>query len=278
MWWSPPSSATCSPAAPRSTPTSSPTTRSRTTPGRRHRDTHQVLRSLDRSIALIAAAARYAPAPVPHRAALRPRPEPRRDLPGALRAEPGRPRTRRVRAAGAAARAGARRAAPRPGRRRAPPCTGRRRAEGHQLLPTRSCWPPGNLGLVSFPDVPGRITREELDRRHPALLATLANHPGIGFVLVRSAEHGAVVLGPAGAEHHLDTGHVVGTDPLAPLRGRRGRSGAPHRPLPAHRRPHGQLRPRPGDRRGARLRGADRLARRPGRRPEPPLPALARSS
>ncbi|MFD5735626.1 hypothetical protein ACFWIY_22750 [Streptomyces sioyaensis] len=48
----------------------------------------------------------------------------------------------------------------------------------------------GNFGLVSFPDVPGRITREELDRRHPALLTTLADHPGIGFVLVRSAAHG----------------------------------------------------------------------------------------
>ncbi|KIX75422.1 hypothetical protein SF12_19000, partial [Streptomyces sp. MBRL 601] len=53
----------------------------------------------------------------------------------------------------------------------------------------------GNLGLVSFPDVPHRMTREEIDRRHPALLTTLAAHPGIGFLLVRSEEHGAVVLG-----------------------------------------------------------------------------------
>lgn len=75
----------------------------------------------------------------------------------------------------------------------------------------------GNLGLVSFPDVPGRITREELDRRHPALLGTLTDHPGIGFVLVRSAEHGPVVLGPVGAEHRLDTGRVLGSDPLAPF-------------------------------------------------------------
>ncbi|MFI0216856.1 phage holin family protein [Streptomyces lydicus] len=74
----------------------------------------------------------------------------------------------------------------------------------------------GNLGLVSFPDVPGRLTREELDRRHPALLGTLTDHPGIGFVLVRSAEHGPVALGPAGA-HRLDTGRVLGSDPLAPF-------------------------------------------------------------
>lgn len=58
----------------------------------------------------------------------------------------------------------------------------------------------GNLGLVSFPDVPHRMTKEEIDARHPALLTTLANHPGIGFLLVRSAAHGGVVLGAYGAE------------------------------------------------------------------------------
>ncbi|MEV5981222.1 phage holin family protein [Streptomyces sp. NPDC052114] len=62
----------------------------------------------------------------------------------------------------------------------------------------------GNLGLVSFPDVPHRMTREEIDRRHPALLPTLANHPGIGFLLVRSAERGPLVLGARGAEVYLD--------------------------------------------------------------------------
>ncbi|MFD5460715.1 alkaline phosphatase family protein, partial [Streptomyces olivaceus] len=62
----------------------------------------------------------------------------------------------------------------------------------------------GNLGLVSFPDVPHRMTREEIDARHPALLPTLANHPGIGFLLVRSEEHGGVVLGARGAEVPLD--------------------------------------------------------------------------
>ncbi|GAA3145449.1 phage holin family protein [Streptomyces rameus] len=58
----------------------------------------------------------------------------------------------------------------------------------------------GNLGLVSFPDVPHRMTKEEIDARHPALLSTLANHPGIGFLLVRSEAHGGVVLGAYGAE------------------------------------------------------------------------------
>lgn len=58
----------------------------------------------------------------------------------------------------------------------------------------------GNLGLVSFPDVPHRMTKEEIDARHPALLPTLANHPGIGFLLVRSERHGGVLLGPFGTE------------------------------------------------------------------------------
>ncbi|MER7775686.1 phage holin family protein [Streptomyces sp. NPDC096191] len=62
----------------------------------------------------------------------------------------------------------------------------------------------GNLGLISFPDVPHRMTREEIDARHPALLPTLANHPGIGFLLVRSELHGGLVVGAHGAEIPLD--------------------------------------------------------------------------
>ncbi|GAA3388633.1 phage holin family protein [Streptomyces roseoviridis] len=58
----------------------------------------------------------------------------------------------------------------------------------------------GNLGLVSFPGVPHRMTREEIDRLHPALLRTLAQHPGIGFLLVASEEHGSVVLARDGVE------------------------------------------------------------------------------
>ncbi|MEU6673155.1 phage holin family protein [Streptomyces sp. NPDC046853] len=62
----------------------------------------------------------------------------------------------------------------------------------------------GNLGLVSFPDVPHRMTREEIDLRHPALLPTLANHPGVGFLLVRGEDRGPVVLGARGGEVYLD--------------------------------------------------------------------------
>jgi hypothetical protein len=75
----------------------------------------------------------------------------------------------------------------------------------------------GNLGLISFPDLPGRASRETIERRYPTLLPGLAEHPGIGFLLVRGEHHGPVVLGAGGAEHRLATGEVVGTDPLAPF-------------------------------------------------------------
>ncbi|MDF6046166.1 phage holin family protein [Streptomyces sp. JH14] len=74
----------------------------------------------------------------------------------------------------------------------------------------------GNLGLISFPDIEGRAAREQLDRRHPALLGTLADHPGIGFLLVRSERHGSVVLGRGGAE--IPVAELKdGEGPLAPF-------------------------------------------------------------
>lgn len=74
----------------------------------------------------------------------------------------------------------------------------------------------GNLGLISFPDIAGRASREQLDRSHPALLGTLANHPGIGFLLVRSERHGSVVLGRGGAE--IPVPELVDAEgPLAPF-------------------------------------------------------------
>lgn len=57
----------------------------------------------------------------------------------------------------------------------------------------------GNLGLISFPDVPGRASRKWIERTHPALLPTLAGHPGVGFLLVDGE-----VLGPGGAAARLD--------------------------------------------------------------------------
>ncbi len=72
----------------------------------------------------------------------------------------------------------------------------------------------GNLGLVYLMEKDGRMTREELDARHPQLLPTLASHPHVGWVLVKSDEHGAVVLGGSGVRY-LEEDRVEGVDPLA---------------------------------------------------------------
>jgi len=74
----------------------------------------------------------------------------------------------------------------------------------------------GCLGLVSFPREPGRVTLEALQARYPDVVPTLRDHPGIGFVLIRSEEHGAVVIGRAGTVY-LDEDRVEGENPLAPF-------------------------------------------------------------
>ena len=74
----------------------------------------------------------------------------------------------------------------------------------------------GNLGLIYLMDEPRRLTLEEIDARHPDLLPALRAHPHVGWLLVRSAEHGAVALGARGA-NYLSEGRVEGEDPLAPF-------------------------------------------------------------
>ncbi len=172
------------------------------------RDTEQVLGRLDRALALIENVAEHAPRP--YRIVVL---SDHGQSPGEtfrarygltlgdlVRAGCGLPVPRKAERthSGAEARAAVRAALRRPveesGERHRP--TGRR-SEPIVLA-------SGNLGLISFPDVPHRMSKEEIDARHPALLTTLANHPGIGFLLVRSEEHGGVVLGAYGAEIPLD--------------------------------------------------------------------------
>jgi uncharacterized membrane protein YvlD (DUF360 family) len=74
----------------------------------------------------------------------------------------------------------------------------------------------GNLGLVSLMQEQRRLTLEEIDERHPRLLPALREHPHVGWLLVRSAERGPVVLGGSGA-HYLRDGSIEGDDPLAPF-------------------------------------------------------------
>ncbi|TMG26106.1 MAG: hypothetical protein E6H96_00675 [Chloroflexi bacterium] len=74
----------------------------------------------------------------------------------------------------------------------------------------------GNLALVYLNARPERLTLEEIDGLYPRLVPGLAGHDGIGFVLVRSAGRGALVLGPSG-RRYLDEDGVEGDDPLAPF-------------------------------------------------------------
>jgi uncharacterized membrane protein YvlD (DUF360 family) len=83
-------------------------------------------------------------------------------------------------------------------------------------LPDLSVMASGNLGLISFPREPGRVTVERLEQLHPRLLPTLRDHPGIAFAMIRSERDGTLAIGRGGV-HHLDTGVVEGDDPLAPF-------------------------------------------------------------
>jgi uncharacterized membrane protein YvlD (DUF360 family) len=74
--------------------------------------------------------------------------------------------------------------------------------------------PSGNLANVYFPAMPGRATLEEIDERYPGLVAGLAAHPGIGFVVVKTAAFGSVAIGRAGV-HNLADDRIDGEDPLA---------------------------------------------------------------
>jgi hypothetical protein len=72
----------------------------------------------------------------------------------------------------------------------------------------------GCSGLINFTDAKERLTYEEIQERYPDLIPSLVSHPGIGFVLVRSAKDGDLVLSKDGI-HFLDDGTVEESDPLA---------------------------------------------------------------
>jgi uncharacterized membrane protein YvlD (DUF360 family) len=74
----------------------------------------------------------------------------------------------------------------------------------------------GNLGLIYLMEEKRRLTREEIDERHPELIPALRDHPHVGWLLVRSAGHGAVAIGAEGT-NYLAEGTIEGGDPLAPF-------------------------------------------------------------
>ena len=132
----------------------------------------------------------------------------------------------------------------------------------------------GNLANVYFTVEGERMRADQVEEHHPGLLAGLVGHPGIGFVMVRTAE-AAVVLGARGV-HHLDDDRVEGADPLAALRATRSRPPAPPGRVLERRRPAHQQRLRPNAAGGRRLRGAGRQPRWHGWPADPAIPAPPR--
>ena len=72
----------------------------------------------------------------------------------------------------------------------------------------------GNLGLVSFTEVPHRLTLEEFNATFPAVIPGLVNHEGIGFIMVRSQEYGPIAIGANGT-YYLQDDRFEGENPLA---------------------------------------------------------------
>jgi hypothetical protein len=92
---------------------------------------------------------------------------------------------------------------------------------------TRSCGPvsegprgevvvvaSGNLAMLYLTEAPGRADLAAVEALRPGLVDGLAKHPGIGLVVVGTAD-GPVAIGPAG-RHRLRGGSVEGEDPLLP--------------------------------------------------------------
>jgi hypothetical protein len=74
----------------------------------------------------------------------------------------------------------------------------------------------GNLGLIYVRGEKQRLTLGQLNERFPALVPGLAEHPGVGFVVVMDEAEGPLVLGREGSLRLTD-GHLEGVDPLAPF-------------------------------------------------------------
>ena len=80
--------------------------------------------------------------------------------------------------------------------------------------PQLAVFSSGCSGLVYSTDAKVRLSLEELQERTPNLVYNILDHPGVGFVVVRSEVDGNIVLGKFGA-YYLDKDEIDGEDPLA---------------------------------------------------------------
>lgn len=73
----------------------------------------------------------------------------------------------------------------------------------------------GNLALVWFPRLARRPVLEDLQAVYPGLVAGLAATPGVGLVVLDTADRGLVVVGPRGVRTLERDDPAEGDDPLA---------------------------------------------------------------
>ena len=71
----------------------------------------------------------------------------------------------------------------------------------------------GNLAHIYFRQPAVRMTLEEIAPDHPGLIEGLVGHAGIGFVMVRSSQHGPVIMGRDGIRYPGED-RIDGADPL----------------------------------------------------------------
>lgn len=72
----------------------------------------------------------------------------------------------------------------------------------------------GSTGLIYFTDSKQRMTYEQIQDAHPDLILGLINHPGVGFIIVKSETDGTMVMTKGGI-NFIDLNKVEGVDPLA---------------------------------------------------------------
>ncbi|MBQ8018678.1 MAG: phage holin family protein [Methanobrevibacter sp.] len=71
----------------------------------------------------------------------------------------------------------------------------------------------GNLAMIYLTQWSQRLTYEELNSYFPELIPGLINNEYIGFILVKSQEHGDLAIGRNGT-YFLDSGEIEGENPL----------------------------------------------------------------
>ena len=71
----------------------------------------------------------------------------------------------------------------------------------------------GNLAMIYLTQWSKRLTYEELNKYFPELIPGLINNEYVGFILVKSEEHGDLAIGKNGT-YYLDSGEIEGENPL----------------------------------------------------------------